>query len=73
MDILGWILVIFFIAFVIVMIIFNIAQVIYFIKCFKVRECSNKTCHFREFCGKYRTIRTEEDIKRIRMLIEELE
>ena len=68
-----WISVIFFAAFVVVTIIFNIAQAVYFIKCFRIKQCSNKNCHFKQFCKKYKKPWTKEDLERINRLIEELQ
>lgn len=57
-EILQCIFIIFFAVFVVVSVIFNIAQAMYFVKCFKVKECSNRNCYFKGFCDKYESVWT---------------
>ena len=67
-----WLFIIFFVGFIAVTIAFNTAHAMYFIKCFKIKKCSNKNCHFKEFCDKYEDVWMQEDIEKINKLIEEI-
>lgn len=69
MSITKLIFAIFFVAFVMITITFNIACIIYFVKCFRIKQCSNKSCYYKGFCEKYRTVWTKENKERINKLI----
>lgn len=71
-EILQWIYTFFLFGFMAIMIVFNIAHAIYWIKCFKVKTCSKQNCRFKGFCNKYEPVWTDEDIERLEKLIEEL-
>ena len=70
MSILGWIFVILLAVYAPVTLVFNIAHMYYLIKCFKVKGCSKRACHFKGFCGKYDEAITEAEAERLLMLIE---
>lgn len=70
-EILQWIYTIFLVFLAIIIIVFNIARVVYFFKCFKIKDCSNSNCHFKEFCDKYHEVLTEEEKESIRKILEE--
>lgn len=70
-EILQWIYILFLIGFMAFTIIFNIAHAIYWIKCFKVKTCLKQNCKFKEYCNKYESAWTDEDIERLEELIEE--
>jgi len=57
--------------FVAMIVVFNVARVVYWIKCFKIKDCSKRSCRFKVFCYKYYESYTEEDIARIMKMLEE--
>ncbi len=72
MDIIiKWFTIIFLVVFVLSIIVFNIARLFYWIKCFKIKDCSKRDCPFQIFCYKYEEVYTEEDIERITKMLEE--
>lgn len=73
MDIIvHWLMAIFLILFFAMIVVFNVARVFYWIKCFKIKECSKRSCHFKNFCYKYYIEYTEEEIARMRKMIDAL-
>ncbi len=52
--------------------IWNITRFSYFIKCLKIKKCSDSTCKFNSSCTKYREELMEEDTERLLKLIEQL-
>lgn len=70
-EILQWLYIILLISFMAITVIFNIARVVYGIKCFKVSDCSKQNCRFKEYCNKYEPVWTDEDIENLEKLIEE--
>lgn len=72
MDIiLKWFTIIFLAVFFLSIIVFNVARVFYWIKCFKIEDCSRRDCPFHIFCYKYEEVYTQEDIERITKMLEE--
>lgn len=65
-----WIVYIFLFLFFAMIVVFNVARVIYFIKCIRVKRCSKDSCHFKIFCDKYHEKLTEEDIERIQKMLD---
>ncbi len=63
--------IIFLILFFTMIIVFNVARFVYWIKCIKIKECSNRKCRFNVFCYKYYEKYTEEEIARLRKMIAE--
>ncbi len=63
--------VIFLILFITMIVVFNVARFVYWLKCIKIKECSNRKCRFKIFCYKYCVKYTEEEIERLRKMIEE--
>lgn len=66
-----WIVNIFMFFFVMMIVVFNVARVVYLIKCFKVKNCSDRHCQFKLFCHKYDEVYTDEEIARILRMLEE--
>lgn len=62
---------IFFLYFILITVRFNIIHFICFIKCFRIGECANRKCYFRDYCNKYVDIPTEEEFDRIEKLLKE--
>ena len=60
------------ICFLVYTVIWNIARLIYFIKCFKVKKCSNRNCKMSFCCGKYEEVLTKEEAEQLLKLIEEM-
>ncbi|GFI62341.1 hypothetical protein IMSAG049_01523 [Clostridiales bacterium] len=58
---------------IIYMVVWNIKRFIYFIKCFKIKKCSNKNCKFNSYCNKYKTTLTKEEIEQLQNLIDQLD
>ncbi len=52
-------------------VIWNITRFIYFIKCFKTRECSNRNCKFNYCCDKYEEVLTDEEVEMLLKMIDE--
>lgn len=72
MDIIvHWSVVIFMILFIAMIVVFNVARFLYWIKCRKIKDCSDRSCRFKIFCYKYYEVYTEEEIKRLRKMIAE--
>lgn len=61
---------IFMILFVGSIVVFNVARLVYFIKCFKKETCSNRKCNFNIFCYKYQEVYTKEEIERILKMLD---
>lgn len=70
-GILQWMFIILLIGFMAITVAFNIAHVVYWIKCFKVKDCSKENCRFKEYCNKYEPVWTDEDIEKLEQLISE--
>ncbi|MDE7202442.1 MAG: hypothetical protein K2O91_11210 [Lachnospiraceae bacterium] len=70
-EIFQWIYNVFLVLYAIIIIVFNIARVVYFFKCFKIKDCSNQNCHFKEFCDKYHEVLMEDEKDLIRKILEE--
>lgn len=70
--ILYWFTHIFMFLFIASIVIFNVARVIYWIKCFKLKECSKRSCLFKDFCYKYYMEYTDEEIERVQKMIDQL-
>lgn len=51
--------------------IWNIPRFVYFLKCFKIKKCSNRECKFNSFCDKYKKILTEEEFERLLKMLDE--
>lgn len=69
--ILHWIMCIFLILFFAMIAVFNVARFIYWIKCFKLKDCCKRSCRFKIFCYKYYEKYSEEEIARLRKMIDE--
>lgn len=50
----------------------NIVRLVMWIKCFKVKECSNRKCQIKDMCRKYQERITDEDYRRILQKIAEI-
>lgn len=57
--------------FFVICVIWNIARFIYFIKCFKIKKCSNRNCKMNFCCDKYKEVITDEEIERLIKMIDE--
>ncbi len=66
-----WVVNIFMVFFILMIVVFNVARIVYFIKCFKVKDCSDRHCQFKMFCHKYDEVYTDEEIARILAKLEE--
>lgn len=66
-----WVVNIFMFFFILMIVVFNVARIVYFIKCFKVKDCSDRHCQFKMFCHKYDEVYTDEEIARILAKLEE--
>lgn len=62
---------IFFWYFILITVRFNTIHFICFTKCFRIKECTNRKCYFRDYCNKYVDIPTEEEFDRIEKLLKE--
>lgn len=66
-----WIVYIFLFFFFLSIVVFNVARLVYWIKCFKIEDCCKKSCRFKMFCYKYYEEYTKEDIERLRKMLAE--
>ena len=66
-----WVVNIFMVFFILMIVVFNVARIVYFIKCFKVKDCSDRHCQFKMFCHKCDEVYTDEEIARILAKLEE--
>lgn len=62
----------FLILFLLFLIVGNIIRLIYFVKCIRIKKCSNRTCMVKEYCPKHETIWTDKYIEHLEKIIEEL-
>ncbi len=58
--------------FILTIFVGNFIRIWYWIKCRKIKTCKNKQCRARNYCHKYVEVLTEEDIKRLQELINQL-
>ncbi|MCM1217827.1 MAG: hypothetical protein NC548_25325 [Lachnospiraceae bacterium] len=72
MGILGWIFVIYLVIMIPAGIVFNTARIIYGIRCFKVKKCSDRTCRFKKFCRVYEKAFTEDEVRELQRMIGKL-
>ena len=54
------------------LVIGNIIRIVYFIKCIKIKKCSDRNCRVNEYCPKYKFIWTDADIKEMQELTDRL-
>lgn len=54
-------------------VIWNIARIIYFFKCSRVKKCSDKRCFLKDTCDKYAPVWTKEDMEKLYELIDSLD
>lgn len=54
-----------------VMIVGNVVRFIMWIKCYRVKECDNRNCHWARYCDKYHRGITEEELDELEKLLEE--
>lgn len=54
-------------------IVWDIARIVYFIKCAGVKKCSDKKCFAKDTCRKYAPVWTKEDIEELYRLIDGLD
>lgn len=67
-----WLVAIFMVCFVGMIVVFNVARLVYWIKCFKIKDCCKRSCRFKVFCYKYYECYTEEDKERFRKMLDEM-
>lgn len=63
---------IFFALFLLYSLVWNITQLIYFVKCLKITECSNSKCLNKNHCTKYSSKLTEEEIEELLELLDQI-
>jgi len=52
--------------------LWNVVRFYYFIKCIKVKRCSNRKCRFNQYCYKYQEVLTEEEVDELNKMIDQL-
>ena len=62
---------IFMFLFVAMIVVFNVARVVYWIKCIRIKDCSKRSCRFKTFCYKYYESYSKEEIARLQKFLEE--
>lgn len=56
---------------ILVIVIGNFIRCWYYIKCFKIKKCSDKQCRYNAYCHKYVEVLTQEDKERLQKLIDQ--
>ncbi len=49
-----------------------VVRLYYFIKCIKVKKCSNRKCRFNQYCYKYQEVLTKEEVDELNRMIDQL-
>ena len=57
--------------FIVICVVWNIARFIYFIKCFKIKKCSNRNCRMNFCCDKYKEVLTAEEAEMLLKMLDE--
>lgn len=73
MEICSWGTGLLIILFVFCCFFWNIIHLFYWLKCFKVKECTSEKCPMKHYCDKWAEVYTEEDKQAIGKLLEECE
>lgn len=55
-----------------IIVVGNLINLWYWIKCFRKTKCSNRKCRYKAYCNKYKEVITQEDRERIQKLIDQL-
>ena len=55
------------------LIIGNIVRLVYYIKCIRIKKCTDKQCRVKEYCPKYQESWTEEEREHLQRLIDKLD
>lgn len=73
MGISGWIMGILIFLFALCCIVWNIIRLFYYVRCFKMEQCTDKQCPMKTNCNKWIEIYTEEDWLIFEKLLEKME